>query len=286
MRQISNVDIEKIKDDIYLFLNKYNHKWLNVYFQTKEELVDFLLDEDVKSLIYINNDNIICSMGILDENIIVTACFDDDSKTNENYKLLFDTIEKYVKNEGYDEIYFGESDYSFGLYEPDNEELCNYLESTGYKTESVSYDIKYSVKSLGKLIHSNLYDIKKFNLNELKNIYDNNNEYKNVLSGILAYFIRYPDDDCFLALSPNEDISGYALLDNKSNMLDRISIGERDAQLRVECERELLVSLAKYLENKEKEFLVREYVDQSKSHSISTEFEVCGKYKNISRGIK
>ena len=286
MDLLNNVNIESIKDDMYLFLNKYNRKWLNSYFKSKYEFEEYILDDDVNSIIFTNAEKNICCIGILEENIVVTVCFDNNTKNNESFGKLFNTLEKIVKEEGYSEIYFGESEFSFGLFEPDNEYLVNYLEAAGYKTQSVNYDVKYSVDSLGKLINSSLFDIKKFNMSELKEIYNNDEKYRKELSTILAYFIRYQDDECFLALSKNEKIIGYAFLDNNSNTIDRIDINEKSVQTRLECEKELLVGIAKYLKEKNKDYLIREYVDQLKTQSISSDFEVCGKYKNVSRGIK
>lgn len=288
MKLLDKDKLENRFDEIYEFLRNTNNKWLRNYFPDRDTFYGFLHEnEDITVLAYDNDYSNLDCVGLLIENSILTVSFSDETDNEEGYNKFFSDVEKMLASMHYTSVYFGDGDYSFGIYDEQHDnKFDDYLEKIGFTVESVRYDIRHMVKSLKVYNDPKNYEVYKFDFEAFKNNFSLNTN-NPIIGDILLNFYKYPQDICYVAIKRGaSNISGFVLLDIDSDTMDSIVVREKSPLLFKKCKKEILSSIANDLDLMGIHSLVETQVDQLEGQRLNGDFEVCGKYKTMSKGIK
>ena len=312
MKLLDKNKIDNRFGDIYDFLRRNNNKWLRNYFPDRESFYGFLHEnEDITVLAYENEassldcadlliENSILTVsfsdeassldcvGLLFENSILTVSFSDEADNEDGYNKFFSDVENFLSSMSYTSVYFGDGDYSFGIYDEEHDnKFDDYLEKIGFSVESVRYDIRHMVKSLKEYNGPKSYEVYKFDFKAFKNNLSLNTG-NSIIEDIALNYYKYPQDDCYVAIKKGvPNISGFVLLDTDSATMDSIVVREENPLLFKKCKEELLSSIANDLDSKGISSLVETQVDQLEGQRLKKgDFEVCGIYKTMSKRIK
>lgn len=286
MRLLNDNELTNEYRNIYSFLEENNFKWIKRYFLGVEEFLDFIDDENVHFLAYKNENNDLCCVGILFENAILIVGFSKDVENEDTFKTMLGDTEKLVSELGYTCVLYGEGYYSYGVYNGDEEnKFDNFLEANGYIVETISYDIRHKVSSIRKSNTNKGYEVSKIKYDVFKNKIKSK-DLNSIEKSIMLDFYRYPSDTCYITTKAGEeDVLGYAFLDPKSYVIDHIKIKETTPSSYNEVKEELMIGIANDLNGYGVDSFVEQNVGSTESQKINNEFEVCGKYKTLSKEL-
>lgn len=127
-------------EELYSYLETCDHRWLASFFKDRNDFREFLSDEDVRILVYADDYGLLCCVGILDEEAVLTVAF----SKKEEYGIFLKDAEKLISDHHYTSIFFGFGDYSYGVYDQENPHLHELMVSNSYIVEATAYDIRYT----------------------------------------------------------------------------------------------------------------------------------------------
>ena len=138
-------DFKKTRfDDLYSFLQVYDHNWLSYFFQDKDDFEEFLKDDDVRLLVYEDDNRRLCCVVIIDEVSILTIAFSDYRENDQAILTILNDAESLMKDLHYVNLSFGIGNNSYGVYDREHPHLTQLLISNGFVLEAAAYDISYA----------------------------------------------------------------------------------------------------------------------------------------------
>lgn len=123
--------------ELYSFLDTFDHKWVDAFFPEVSDFILFPEDNGIRVFVWKNERNEICGAMLMEENAILTAAFSPCAGT-EVYSAALGAAESCARELHYTTIWFGDGDYSFGLFSEKDAEngFSDFLKANGFVLES------------------------------------------------------------------------------------------------------------------------------------------------------
>ena len=275
LRRVPQAELDEHPERLLSFLGRYARRWLRAFFDSREVLLEFLREEDVRVLAWEDAGGALCCAAVLEENAVLAAAFSASAEQEAAYSALLRGAEILARALGYAGVWFGAGPRSFGVYSgPEGENpFAAFLKRRGFRVEAVSYDVRHDAASVPAAEGPEGSVVRRLEADAAE-----------PSDAVLREDLRrFPADLGWLALRGGE-LLGWALLDPESCVLDLVRSRVRSATEGRAVRALLIASIAADLRAQGGDDLIETNVDQLACQKFRHSFTICGRYESLVRG--